>query len=71
MNQYLQKCSANITSGVHVMAANKKLTSDLSSPNSVYNGMTIGNSISHTTETTNILQQLPSCNYACKIGTQS
>ena len=35
MNQYLQKCSAKITSGLRIMAANKVLSSDLSGPNSV------------------------------------
>ena len=39
INQYLQKRSAKITSGLHIMAANKMLNSYLPSPNSVYNGM--------------------------------
>ena len=47
MNQYLQKCNAKITSGLCLMTANKVLNSDLSSPNSVSNGMLIGNSICH------------------------
>ena len=47
INQYLQKCSAKITSGLRSMAANKVLNSDLSNPSSVYNRMSIGNSISH------------------------
>ena len=47
MNQYLQTFSAVITSGLCIMAAKKVLNSDISSPNSVYNGMFIGNSIRH------------------------
>ena len=47
MNQYLQKCSAKITTGLRIIAAYKVLNSDFSSPNSVYNGMSIGNSIRH------------------------
>ena len=47
MNQYLQKFSAEITSGLYIMAAKKVLNSDISSPDSVYNGMSIGNSIRH------------------------
>ena len=47
MNKYLQTCSANITSGLRIMVADKVIKSSLSSPNSVYNGMSIGNSIRH------------------------
>ena len=36
MNQYLQKCSAKITSGLRIMAANEVLNSEIASPNSVY-----------------------------------
>ena len=47
VNQYLQKCSAKIISGLLIIAANKMLNSDLSSTNSVYNGKSIGYSIRH------------------------
>ena len=47
MNQYVQTCSAKFNSSLRTMAANKVINSALSSPNSVYKGMSIGNSIRH------------------------
>ena len=48
-----QRRFRNVTSGLRIMAANKVLNYDLSSPNSVYNGMIIGTSIRHNYWTNN------------------
>ena len=67
MNQYLQKCSAKITSGVCIMAANKVINSALSSPISDAKGP-LEIQFIITTERTNFLQQLPSRYLGFKIG---
>ena len=45
MFQHFQNCSSTVASGLQINAAQKVLNSDISGPNSVCNGMFIGNSM--------------------------
>ena len=43
MVQHFKKCSSTIASGLRIKAAKTVLNSDISGPNSLCNGMFIGN----------------------------